>query len=413
MGDLSIAWRQISARWITHGLTVVAISLALALAVATTLLSRGVQAGIDQAAGPFGLLIGAKGNAQQLVLSTVLLQGAPLGNIGRATVDRVSKHPGVALAIPIGQGDSYRRMRIIGTTPEFLETRTRPAAPPYFRITNGRSFAKPFEAVVGSAVARRTGLTPGDTFHADHGDEPELPGEDDDDDAHGSNPYTVVGTLAETRSPADLGIYVAIESYWEIHAGQPLTPGDPTGRDAVTAILIVPKAFPADVYRIQQQALAGVFGPDVQAVVPYRELAALNRQVSQAQTVLSAVAIGAMVIAATTIFLAMYGSVSDRRRDLAILRALGASRRRILAIVLIECLVVSALGAIFGVAGGVAGALGVGSAITDASNVQVIVQPSLIEPALAVSMVVLGLLAGLVPATLGARSDVAGQLAPI
>ena len=64
MGDLSIAWRQISARWITHGLTIVAIGLALALAVATTLLSRGVQAGIDQAAGPFGLLVGAKGSAR-------------------------------------------------------------------------------------------------------------------------------------------------------------------------------------------------------------------------------------------------------------------------------------------------------------------------------------------------------------
>ena len=412
MGDLSIAWRQISARWITHGLTIVAIGLALALAVATTLLSRGVQAGIDQAAGPFGLLIGAKGNPQQLVLSTVLLQGTPVGNIGQATFDRVAKHPGVATAIPLALGDSYRRLRIIGTTSDFLETRTRPAAPTYFRITQGRVFAKPFEAVVGSAVALRTGLKPGDTFHADHGDEPELPGEEEDD-AHGSHPYTVVGILAGTRSPADLGIYVAIESYWEIHAGQRLTPGDPTGRDAVTAILIVPKAFPADVYRIQQQALAGVFGPDVQAVVPYQELAALNRQVSQAQTVLSAVAVGAMVIAATTIFLAMYGSVSDRRRDLAILRALGASRQRILAIVLVECLVVSVLGAIFGVAGGIAGALGVGSAITDASNVQVIVQPSLIEPALAVAMVVLGLVAGLVPAASGARSDVAGQLASL
>lgn len=412
MGDLSIAWRQISARWITHGLTIVAIGLALALAVATTLLSRGVQAGIDQASGPFGLLVGAKGSAQQLVLSTVLLQGAPVGNVARATLDRIAKHPGVATAIPLALGDSYRRLRIIGTTSDLLVTRTRPAAPTYFRITQGRVFAKPFEAVLGSAVALRTGLKPGDTFRADHGDEPELPGEEEDD-AHGSHPYTVVGILAGTRSPADLGIYAAIESYWELHADQRLTLGDPTGRDAVTAILIVPRAFPADVYRIQQQALAGVFGPDVQAVVPYQELAALNRQVGQAQTVLGAVAIGAMVIAATTIFLAMYGSVSDRRRDLAILRALGASRQRILAIVLVECLVVSVLGAIFGVAGGIAGALGVGSEITDASNVQVIVQPSLIEPALALSMVVLGLLAGLVPATLGARSDVAGQLAPI
>ena len=412
MGDLSIAWRQISARWITHGLTIVAIGLALALAVATTLLSRGVQAGIDQAAGPFGLLVGAKGSAQQLVLSTVLLQGAPVGNVARATLDRIAKHPGVATAIPLALGDSYRRLRIIGTTSDFLETRTRPASPTYFRVTQGRVFAKPFEAVLGSAVALRTGLKPGDTFRADHGDEPELPGEEEDD-AHGSHRYTVVGILAGTRSPADLGIYVAIESYWELHADQRLTPGDPTGRDAVTAILIVPRAFPADVYRIQQQALAGVFGPDVQAVVPYQELAALNRQVSQAQTVLSAVAIGAMVIAATTIFLAMYGSVSDRRRDLAILRALGASRQRILAIVLVECLVLSVLGAIFGVAGGIAGALGVGSAITDASNVQVIVQPSLIEPALAVAMVVLGLVAGLVPAASGARSDVAGQLASL
>ena len=81
MNDLQVAWRQVTARLVTHGLTVATIALAVGLAVATDLLAQGVQRGIDRAAGPFDVLVGSRGNAQQLVINSVLLQGDPLENV--------------------------------------------------------------------------------------------------------------------------------------------------------------------------------------------------------------------------------------------------------------------------------------------------------------------------------------------
>jgi putative ABC transport system permease protein len=408
MNDLQVAWRQVTARLVTHGLTVATIALAVGLAVATDLLAQGVQRGIDRAAGPFDVLVGSRGNAQQLVINSVLLQGDPLENVPEGTLERVRAHPGVAVAIPLAYGDSTGRTKIIGTTPDLFGVRVRPNAPPFFALVSGRAFEAPFEAVLGSIAASRLGLGVGATFGATHGDEPPIEGDEDED--HVAHPYRVVGILSPTRSPADVGVYVAIESYWEVHASQVRRPGDASGPRAVTAILVKPRLFPQDVYRLQQTAMTGGFGPTVQAVVPYQELVKLNRQVGQGQRILSAVGLGTIAIAGATTFLAMYGSVRDRRRDLAVLRAIGATRWRVARIVLLEGAIVAVAGIGAGIAAAWVGASSLAEVVADASNVQVVVAPGVTTPLMVAAMLGVAVLAGTVPTVQAARTDVASNL---
>lgn len=409
MNDVQIAWRQVTARLVTHGLTVATIALAVGLAVATDLLAQGVQRGIDRAAGPFDLLIGSRGNAQQLAINSVLLQGDSLENVPEGTLEKVRAHPGVALAVPLAYGDSAGRAKIVGTTPEYFGVRVRPSAPPFFDFASGRSFEAPFEAVLGSIAASRLGIGVGATFAAAHGDEPEIEGDEDDD--HVAHPYRVVGVLAPTQSPADTGVYVAIESYWQIHANERRASGDVSAPRAVTAILVKPKLFPQDIYRVQQTALTGGFGPTVQAVVPYQELVKLNRQVGQGQRILSVVGLGAITIAGATVFLAMYGSVNDRRRDLAVLRALGATRSRLARVVLYECAIIATFGIGMGALVAWVGASRLAGIVADASNVQVLVTPSMTTPVMVASMLLVAGVAGIVPTIQAARTDVASNLA--
>ena len=403
------AWRQVTARPIAHGITVATIALAVGLAVGTDLLSQGVQRGIDRAAGPFDLLIGSRGNAQQLAINSVLLQGDSLDNVPEDTLKLVRAHTGVAVAIPLAYGDSVGRAKIIGTTPDLFGIRVRPNAPPFFELSAGRAFEAPFEAVLGSIAAARLGKGIGATFAAAHGDEPAIE-EDDDDADHTGRPYRVVGVLAPTRSPADTGVYVAIESYWEIHAAERRASGDATGPRAVTAILVKPKLFPQDIYRIQQTATTGGFGQTVQAVVPYQELVKLNRQVGQGQRILSVVGLGAIVIAGATTFLTMYGSVNERRRDLAVLRAIGATRGHLARVVFFECAIVASLGIGVGAVMSWFGAYWLASFVADASNVQVVVAPSVATPMLVAAMLVTAVFAGIVPTIQAARTDVASNL---
>ena len=408
MTDLEIAWRQVTSRLVTHGLTVATIALAVGLAVATDLLSQGVQRGIDRAAGPFDLLVGSQGSAQQLAINSVLLQGDSLENVPEGTLEKVRAHPGVAVAVPLAYGDSAGRAKVVGTTPDLFGVRVRPNAPPFFEFASGRSFEVPFEAVLGSIAASRLGIGVGTTFAAAHGDESAIDGDEGED--HAAHPYRVVGVLAPTRSPADTGVYVAIESYWELHAGTRRGFGGATVPRAVTAILVKPKLFPQDVYRVQQTAMTGGFGPTVQAVVPYQELVKLNRQVGQGQRILSIVGLGAIGIAGATIFLALYGSVNERRRDLAVLRAIGATRGRLARVVFYECALIASFGISTGAMVAWIGAAKLADVVADASNVQVLVAPSATTPVMIASMLLVAVVAGIVPTVRAARTDVASNL---
>ncbi len=415
MGLMAMAWRNLRNRRVQSLMTVVVVGVALALALSVVLLSEGVQNGINRAAEPYDLIIGSKGNAQQLVLNTVLLQGQPLQNVPLELYEKLQKDPGVSAVVPLAYGDNYRGHKIIGTKSPFFEFRNRPNDPAYFQIEGGRVFQQAFEAVLGSEAARKLGLKPGQPFQAEHGDEAALPGEEEGPDEHAAHPYTVVGILKQTDSPADMGIYVDIESYWQIHEhpGSPAPANDQTYQPkAVTAILVKPRTFPNDVYRLQQGINSGRLAADAQAVIPYNELAKLNTQVGQGQQILSFVAYLAIGMAGATVFLSLYGSIVERRRDLAVLRAMGAGRGTVFRLVLLESGLVAGLGIIVGAGLGHLTAWLIANAIRDANSIQVILRFSAQEPWIFGAVLLVGLLAGVLPALVAYRSEAVRYLAP-
>ena len=411
MNLFAVAWRNLLNRAVQSLLTILVVGLAVGLALMVVLLSQGIQNGINRAAEPYDLIIGGKGSAQQLVINTVLLQGNPLQNVPFDLYAKLQQDSGLTAVVPLGYGDNYRRHKIIGTKSQFFEFRNRPTDPAYFQVNEGRIFSQPFEAVVGSEAAHQLGLKSGMPFQAEHGDEEALPGEEQHDE-HQANPYIVVGILKPTDSPADLGIYVDIASYWKIHAKVINQPGDPTGPQAVTAILIKPKSFPGDIYRIQQSINSGRLTRDAQAVIPYNELYNLNQLVGQGQQILGFVSLIAIVMAAVTVFLSLYGAIVERRRDLAVLRALGAGRRRVFLLVLTETGLVTLLGVTLGAILGHLTAWLIAGAIRDANAIQIILGLPIEEPLILGSVLGVGIIAGLLPAISAYRVEASRYLAP-
>lgn len=257
------------------------------------------------------------------------------------------------------------------------------------------------------SAARRLGLDVGGTFHATHGDAPPLPGEEEDDDEHAANAYGVVGVLAPTRSPADHGIYVDLASYWRIHERD----GASAQRE-VTAIVVKGRRFPLDLYRIQQGINSGRIARDAQAVIAYAELHELSALVGQAGRALTLVALGAIVMAGATVFLSLYGAIAERRRDIAVLRALGAGQRRVFALVLLESALLAIVGVLLGTALGYAGAIAAGRLLFEARAIQVIVGLAPGVPGLMATGLLLGGVAGLVPAAIAYRLPPDRHLAP-
>jgi putative ABC transport system permease protein len=347
---MRMAWRYVAARpWLTL-LNAGAVALGVMLIVVVLGLNRASREALGREAGLFDLVVGAKGSPLQLVLSAMYHLDIPTGNIQRSTADRLAADKRVAMALPLGLGDNFRGFRIVGTTTNlFSLTRGVKDRTPLLSVAEGNRFAKPFEAVLGAAVARQAGLAVGSTFSGTHG-VVSLPGSE----THDEFPYTVTGILESTGTAFDRAIYTPLESIWAVHRHEEAAhrPEGDTGsraEDEVTAVLV----------QLKLKALRFSFAEEVRekteamAAIPIQELNRFFLRVLEPIR-LSLLAVAWMVVVAATlsVLATLLQSAERRRRDQAILRCLGARPRHLLVLVLLEALWVTGLGV---VAGGLAG----------------------------------------------------------
>src|SRR5215510_13398152 len=150
---LRVALHNLYFRPVLTVVTLVVVGLAVAQAAVVLLLARAVENGLVRASRPFDLLVGAKGSPTQLIMSTILLQDAPVGNIPLAYFEMLRGDPRVAHAIPLAMGDSVRGFRLVGVGPELFELADPASQQPYFTVAAGRAFESTFEAVLGAQVA--------------------------------------------------------------------------------------------------------------------------------------------------------------------------------------------------------------------------------------------------------------------
>lgn len=387
--------------------------LILAVAVAVTgtvlLIEQAARSQMERDLAGLDLVVGASGSPLQLVMATVFQADVPPGNIPLAASERLSGDPLVAMAVPVSLGDSYGTARIVGTTPDY-------ATLYQANLREGRWWSEPLEAVVGAEAARRLGLSVGDTFAGAHGLTP-------GGHAHEDQPYRVVGILAPTGAVIDRVILTDLASVWTLHA-LPHEEAEGVGHEdeqdhhedhthgaaaddhsfrpdrQVTAVLIRYRsalgavALPPKVDRI-----AGL-----QAASPPREAQRLNAMVGAGAGALARLGQGLLALAAIGFVVALTASVLARRRELALLQALGASRRRLVGLVSIE-------GLFLGLAGGIAGVMlarGLSAAVAlwgGAPLALRIPSTSILDLGLVIAAATIGLCASVPGAWLAARTD--------
>ena len=343
-----IALRYICARPVVTAVSVVGLSLGAALICVVLTLRHETEGSFKREAGLFDLVVGAKGSPLQLTLSALYHLDVPTGNIPYARYEALRESGRVRYAAPIGLGDNYQGFRIVGTEPHWFDAVDRADDSPLFRMAEGRIFEAAFEVVLGSTVARQTGHRVGDTFAGTHG-LVTIPGSE----VHNEFPYRVVGILEPTGTSQDRAIFGTLESVWQIHDKEAavhdrlkgLDPSATASPREVTAVLVQLKArglrlWVADDIRSNTEAMPAI---------PINEILRLYQRVLEpVQRLLLGVAAIVVAVAALAVLSTLYQAVERRRRDLAVIRCLGAHRYEVLALVVWEA---TFLG-LAGVAGG-------------------------------------------------------------
>ena len=395
MTELGVALRYLRGRLVASVLTAVSVALGVSLVVASVLLTRGIKEAFLEGTTDYNLVVGAKGSAAQLVLNVVFRLDSALPNILLPTYEGLEEDRRVEVAVPVAMGDAYQGFRYVATTPAYF------AAFPWrrkrFTVAPGRLFrddpaARPsYEAVLGAEAARRTGLRVGDRFY--EGEE------------MAAYPLTVVGILRSTRSADDRAIFLSLPSYWgmnEIARTMAIKP--------LTAVLVRPKRM-SDLPALHRQLNVS---EETQAVFPSAILLTIFNVLDLAEDVLALILTFVAIVVVLYLFVSMYGATWERKREIATMRALGARRATILRIVLLECGAITIVGGGAGLVGGHAVAY-IGAQFL-AARAGVVADPfalGLLQPAVLAGVVIVGTLAGLLPAVMAYRMEVAENLAPL
>ena len=355
-----MAWRYLQFRWLVTLLTLIGIAVGVALVCAVLALRYESERALSRDAGLYDLVAGGKGSPLQLVLSSVYHLDSPTGNLPYSDFQRFQRDPRVLWSAPVGLGDNYSGYRIVGTEAQFFDLPNREGHP-FFEFAHGRVFEDRFEVVLGSQVASSTGLELGDTFFGTHG-LVEVPGAE----VHRDFPYRVSGILAPTGTAQDRAIFGTLASVWEIHEtedrlhsaiqGSALLQGH---RERETTAILMRLKTPGLRLWMADEIRKGTDGI---AAVPINEILRFQRGIiGPVQKALLVVAVAVVGVACLTILITLHQAAERRRRDIAILRSLGANRAEVAALVFSEGLLLTGIGILMGLFLGHGGlALGVG-----------------------------------------------------
>jgi putative ABC transport system permease protein len=387
------------ARPLQTALSLLLLALGVATIVLLILVIGQLEERMHRDARGIDLVVGAKGSPMQLILSGIYHVDAPTGNIPLGTVELLSKNRMVRKAMPLALGDSWRSYRIVGAPKAYAEH--------YGAEINGRFYDKPMEAVLGSEVAARTGAGIGATFTGAHGIGAE-PGQE-----HADAPYTVVGILNKTNSVLDRLVLTSIDSVWQVHE-EHQGPQDQADRKALeeareVTVLLVQYASPLAAASLPRQINSQ---SELQAASPAYETARLFSIIGVGVEALRAFAGVLILAAALSVFIALYTALEERRYDLAVMRTLGASPRRLFGLLITEGVALAVLGGLAGLAlgHGLASALGAWLASQNQYPVTGLEWRAEELWLLGVALAV-GLIAALLPAWRAYRTDVSRTLA--
>ena len=328
----------------TNLLFVILIAASVALGIGLVAQERALRMGGARATDKFDLIISAPDSELSVTLAAVFLQPTQLPLLDGSTFAEIEASPGVALAAPLVFGDRVGSAPIVGTTAAFVDHLAGP-------IAEGRVWQRAGEAIVGATVP----LTLGDGFVPAHGY-----GEAADQDAHkGAPEHRVVGRMAATGTPWDRAVLLPIESVWQVHGlatghapdrvTQMGPPFDAAFMPGVPVVVVKAASLPAT-YAVQS-----LWQSDTRtmAVFPGAVLSGLYRVMGDVRVAMSAISSLAQGLVAASILAGLLILLRLLRRQMMLLRVLGAPARFVLAVVWSYCALLLAIGTLVGLAAGV------------------------------------------------------------
>jgi putative ABC transport system permease protein len=373
-------------------LVVIMLALGVATVALTLLITRELEARLTRDAAGIDLVVGAKGSPLQIVLAGVYHADVPPGNIPLDAIDTLRRNPLIAQVIPLALGDSVRGFRIVGTEPELV---THYGG----QVATGTLWSLPLDAVLGSEVARTLQLGAGDGFVGSHG-LAEGGGE------HADARYSVTGILAPTGTVLDRLVLTSLASVWTVHEHH-RDDDAMAGREVTLALVkyrtpLAAASLPRAINK----------GTELVAASPAYETARLLTVFGAGIDLVRAFAWLLVVASTLMLFVALAQTLDERRYDLAIMRALGASRGQVATVLLTESLVLATAGAMLGLVIAHLAAAAIGWWLPQAAPLSAAARHFMPEEWVVVALALAaGILAALWPAWRAYRLDVAATLA--
>lgn len=359
---LGLAARSAWNRRFTLGLTLLSIALATLLLLGIERVRSDLRANFSSAVSGTDLIVGARTGGTQLLLYSVFRIGAATNNVGWASVEALAARSQVAWVVPISLGDSHRGFPVVGTTVDYF-TRFHYGRQQPLRLAEGRPFGAVFEAVLGAEVAERLGYHVGQRLTLSHGSG-ELVAE------HADKPFVVTGVLARTGTPVDRSVHISLSSMEALHidwlGGMPV-PGLGFTPERLRQMELKPKAVTAVLVGLKQRAavfsvqrwVADFRDEPLMAVLPGVALDELWEVLGSGENALLAMSALVGVVGLAGLVAVVLAGLDARRRELAVLRAVGAGPRHVLALLALE----GALVTLGGVLLGLVLVLGLGAAL--------------------------------------------------
>ena len=348
-----LAWKSLKNRQLSTVLTVFSMTLSLVLLMGVERIKRAAEDGFTQSISGVDLIVGARSGPLQIVLYSVFNIGQATQNVSIESYNEIKQRPEVLWTIPYSLGDGHRGFRVVATNQDFFkyyQFRSKEK----IEFSEGQAFNGYFDVVIGADVAKKLGYQLGSKVVVAHGSTTGVSIQE-----HEDKPFQVVGIMKPTGTSIDRAIYISLEAMEAIHVdwqtGSAPSLDKQVHTEDLTEKMLQPKTITSFLVRtknrievLKLQRMINEYKEEpLLAVIPGVVLSEMWTSLTIVEKVLKAISFLVMIVGLISMLISIMTSLNERRREMAILRALGASLKNILSLVITETLMLSSLAILF------------------------------------------------------------------
>ncbi len=350
---LRLALKSARFRRVSLLLTVLSIAISVTLLLGVDKTNKEAKSSLLNTVSETDLIVGARSGPTNLLLYSVFRVGNATNNVSWETYEELAAMEEIAWTVPISLGDSHRGFRVMGTTGDYFEHYRYGDKQP-LTLKNGKQFDEVYDTVLGADVARSLGYSVGDKIVLSHG----LVSADFAD--HKDKPFTVVGILEKTGTPVDRTVHVSLAGIEAIHIDWQGGARSAVQLDAQQALQfdLTPTSITAFMVGLENKAFTFRVQREINeyndepmsAIIPGATLAEFWRTISTIEQILFVISGFVLVAGLLGMLTTILSTLNERRREIAVLRAIGARAIHVVLLILLEILLVVFAGCVAGVA---------------------------------------------------------------